>query len=381
MRLAPGERQDAPRLRGYDGPRLALLGPDGQLEDAGELLDWTVPLPSAAERAALWQDELQDAELAAKLGSSQLQGSTRIRAVGRRTRLGAELRGGSIPGADEVRQAALAEARGGLDALAQPITDHVPDAALVVPERVQAELALLAERCRRREGLAAGLGDALQVRYRVGVRALFTGPSGTGKTLACAWLASRLGLPLYRVDLAAVVSKYIGETEKNLALLLARAEAADVVLLFDEADSLFGKRTEVRDANDRFANSQTNYLLQRIETYGGIVLLTSNSRTRLDPAFTRRIDMIIEFPLPGPKERRDLWRAHLGAAHSLDQAGLNHLAASCSLAGGDIRNVVLIAAVLAKIEDRPIGFEDLREGLAIEYRKLAKALPPELSPP
>ena len=379
MRVGPGERQALPQLRGHDGPRLALLGPDGQLEDEGELIDWTVPLPSAAERTALWQAELHDAALAERLGATQLQGSTRIRAVGRRARLNAELAGQVAPGAGEVREAALAEARGGLDALAQPIVDHVPDDALVAPERLQAELALLGERCRRREGLAAGLGPALQVRYRVGVRALFTGPSGTGKTLACAWLATRLGLPLYRVDLAAVVSKYIGETEKNLAELLARAEAADVVLLFDEADSLFGKRTDVKDANDRFANSQTNYLLQRIETYGGIVLLTSNSRTRLDPAFTRRIDMIVEFPLPGPKERRGLWRAHLGSAHSLDQAQLNLLAASCSLAGGDIRNVVLVAAVLAKIEHRPIRFGDIREGLAIEYRKLARALPPELA--
>ena len=248
-----------------------------------------------------------------------------------------------------------------------------------MPDHLRSELLLLGARCRYREGLATSLGAALRVRYRVGVRALFTGPSGTGKTLACAWLASRLGLPLYRVDLAAVVSKYIGETEKNLAELLARAEAADVVLLFDEADSLFGKRTEVKDSNDRFANSQTNYLLQRIETYRGIVLLTSNSRTRLDPAFTRRLDMIVEFPLPGPKERRGLWRAHLGNAHSLDQADLNRLAASCNLAGGDIRNVVLIAAVLARIEDRAIRFDDIREGLAIEYRKLAKALPPELA--
>ena len=166
MRLGPGERQIVPRLRGYEGPRLALLGPDGQLEDTGELLDWTVPLPSAAERAALWHGELHDAALAERLGRTQLQGSTRIRAVGRRARLNAELGGQPAPGADEVRQAALAEARGGLDALAQPIVDHVPDAALVVPERLQADLALLGERCCRRDGLAAGLGAALQARYR-----------------------------------------------------------------------------------------------------------------------------------------------------------------------------------------------------------------------
>src|SRR5262249_57421353 len=115
-------------------------------------------------------------------------------------------------------------------------------------------------------------------------------------------------VPLYRVDLASVTSKYIGETEKNLAQLLARAEQAEVVLLFDEADSLFGKRTDVNEANDRFANAQTNYLLQRIESFDGITLLTSNSRGRFDTAFSRRLDLVIEFPLPGPEERRALWQ-------------------------------------------------------------------------
>src|SRR2546430_13862603 len=119
----------------------------------------------------------------------------------------------------------------------------------------------------------SGLGASATARYHPGVRALFVGPSGTGKTLAAGWLATRLGLPLYRVDLASVTSKYIGETEKNLAQLLARAEQAEVILLFDEADSLFGKRTDITDSNDRFANAQTNYLLQRIENYDGIVLL------------------------------------------------------------------------------------------------------------
>src|SRR5207302_11471594 len=144
-------------------------------------------------------------------------------------------------------------------------------------------------------------------RYRPGVRALFLGPSGTGKTLAAGWLATQLGLPLFRVDLASITSKYIGETEKNLSQLLARAEHAEVVLLFDEADSLFGKRTDVKDSNDRFANAQTNYLLQRIETFDGIALLTSNSRSRFDAAFSRRLDLIIEFPMPGPEERRAAW--------------------------------------------------------------------------
>ena len=163
-----------------------------------------------------------------------------------------------------------------------------------------------------RDELVAGLGVSATTRYRPGVRALFTGPSGTGKTLAAGWIATRLGLPLYRVDLASVTSKYIGETEKNLAQLLARAEQAEVILFFDEADSLFGKRTDITDSNDRFANAQTNYLLQRIENYDGIVLLTSNSQARFDTAFARRIDFVIEFSQPAPEERRAIWLSHLG---------------------------------------------------------------------
>jgi SpoVK/Ycf46/Vps4 family AAA+-type ATPase len=191
-------------------------------------------------------------------------------------------------------------------------------------------------------------------------------------------LATRLGLPLYRVDLASVTSKYIGETEKNLAQLLGRAEESEVILLFDEADSLFGKRTEVKESNDRFANAQTNYLLQRIETFEGIALLTSNSRSRFDPAFCRRLDMIVDFPLPGPQERRDLWLSHLGKHHQLTGRELNQLAASVDLAGGHIRNAVLAAAVLARNARRTIVYQDLVVALGDEYRKLSRQLPAEL---
>src|SRR4051794_19206528 len=182
------------------------------------------------------------------------------------------------------------------------MSEPIPDAALVMTPALAAELNALVARCRARDGLADGLGASASTRYHPGVRALFIGPSGTGKTLAAGWLATTLGLPLYRVDLVGVTSKYIGETEKNLAQLLDRAEQAEVVLLFDEADSLFGKRTDVREANDRFANAQTNYLLQRIESFDGIAILTSNSRARFDTAFARRLDLIVDFPLPGPEE-------------------------------------------------------------------------------
>ena len=147
------------------------------------------------------------------------------------------------------------------------------------------------------------------------------------------------------------------------------------MLLFDEADSLFGKRTDVKDANDRFANAQTNYLLQRIESFEGIAILTSNSRARFDSAFTRRLDAIVEFPPPGPEERRALWLAHLGDAHTLSTIELNRIAAACDFAGGHIRNATFAAAVMARTRARAITYVDVAAGIAAEYRKLGKSPP------
>jgi SpoVK/Ycf46/Vps4 family AAA+-type ATPase len=255
----------------------------------------------------------------------------------------------------------------------------VPDAALVAPPAHRADLEGLLARCRARDALVDDLGPAARTRYHPGVRALFVGPSGTGKTLAVSWLASRLGVPLYRVDLASITSKYIGETEKNLAQLIARAEHAEIALLFDEADSLFGKRTDVKDSNDRFANAQTNYLLQRIETFEGIAILTSNSRARFDSAFSRRLDAIIDFPSPGPEERHALWLAHLGDAHALSTSDINQLAATADLAGGHIRNAVFAAATAARTGGRPVGYADVVRGVVAEYRKLGRQSPAGLA--
>jgi SpoVK/Ycf46/Vps4 family AAA+-type ATPase len=187
-----------------------------------------------------------------------------------------------------------------------------------------------------------------------------------------------LGIPLFRVDLSAVTSKYIGETEKNLSQLLAKAEQNEVILLFDEADSLFGKRTDINESNDRFANAQTNYLLQRMESYDGIAILTSNGRSRFDDAFARRLDVIVSFPLPGPEERRALWLAHLGAHHKVGSAQLNQVAATAELSGGQIRNAVLRGAVAAAQDQTAMVYRHLLAGVAGEYRKLSRQLPNEL---
>ena len=374
--LGPGERRPLPAIPAYGGPVLALCGPDGAVEHAGGAApEWPLPVPPRREREALWTAALGNPDAAARLAAEHRHGSGRIAHLGRLARHRGALDGRSHPTRDDVVAAARGGDAAGLGSLAQPLPAAIPDEALVAGPALRAELETLLLRCRTRDGLADGLGVSASVRYTPGVRALFVGPSGTGKTLAAGWLATRLGLPLYRVDLASVTSKYIGETEKNLAQLLARAEQAEVVLLFDEADSLFGRRTEVRDSNDRFANAQTNYLLQRIESFEGIALLTSNSRTRFDAAFSRRLDAIVEFPLPGPEERRALWEAHLGAGHTLAPRDLNRLAATADVGGGHVRNAVLAAAVVARDAGRPIGFDDVALGLAIEYRKLGRQLP------
>jgi len=379
-RLAPSERMKLPALAGYEDPVIAVTGPDGSVEaPRGTALSWTIPIPGPDERVALWEDAVGDATLATSLAGVHRHGVGRIAELGRLACQHAAMEGRPTPTLSDVRAASWHGDGGGLAALAQPLNDEVPDEALILSDQLRRELELLLARCRQRERLVEGLGIGTATRYRTGVRALLVGPSGTGKTLAASWLATRLALPLYRVDMASVISKYIGETEKNLAELLARAEAAEVVLFFDEADTLFGKRTDVRHSTDRFANAQTNYLLQRIEAYDGVVVLASNSRSRFDPSFSRRLDVVLEFPLPGPEERKALWTIHLGDAHTLTTKQLNQLAARCDLAGGHVRNAVLAAAVLAREAGQPLSWADVVEGLRVEYRKLGKPLPPSLT--
>ena len=381
--LAPGERKQLPAPPGYSGPLLALCGVDGFVETAhGAAATWTLPLPSRAERGTLWKAALNgeiETTLADRLAVDHRHGAGRIAHLGRLARHHASLAGRDALRLEDVHEAAWTGESNGLDALAIPLRTQVPDAALVVPPTVASVLETLLLRCRLREDLADGLGASASTRYQPGVRALFTGLSGTGKTLAAGWVATRLGRPIYRVDLASVTSKYIGETEKHLSQLLARAEQADIVLLFDEADSLFGRRTEITDSNDRFANAQTNYLLQRIETYEGIVLLTSNSQGRFDEAFMRRLDFVIEFPAPGLDERRALWLSHLGSQPEIPPAFLNQLSLLIDLTGGQIRNAVLAAATRAKSADRGLSKADLLSGIEVELRKAGRQVPLELT--
>jgi hypothetical protein len=383
--LAPGELRAVPSIPAHAGPVVLLTGPEGDFtSDDRSLLEWKLETPPAAERAELWTAAIGEPALAHRLAADHRHSAGRIALLAAKAReewaLSNEGGNEATVTFEHIRAVSRRGDSTGLDALAELIPDEVGDDALVVAPALRQELESLVARCRLREQFATSLGPSILARYRPSVRALFVGPSGTGKTLAVSWLASRLGLPLFRVDLAAISSKYIGETEKNLSQLLARAEQNEVLLLFDEADSLFGKRTDIHEANDRFANAQTNYLLQRMESYDGITVLTSNGRSRFDDAFSRRFDALLTFPLPDPEVRKKLWQAHLGAHHSVPVAQLNLLSATVELTGGQIRNAVLRAAVDAASLKRGIEFGDLIGGVAVEYRKLSRQLPNELRP-
>ena len=248
---------------------------------------------------------------------------------------------------------------------------------LVLNESTTQELLELECRCRQREKLLVNLGSAFINSINCGVRALFNGPSGTGKTLAAKILAAVLQTDVYRVDLASVVNKYIGETEKNLSQLLARAEELDVILLIDEGDALMTNRTDVKSANDRYANLETNYLLQRLETYQGIVIVTTNAGNRIDAAFQRRFDVIIDFQPPGAVERLTIWERHLPSRHQITASCLQENAQHCALSGGQIRNAALYASLLALDggRDGEINDADLETAVQREYRKAGASYP------
>jgi SpoVK/Ycf46/Vps4 family AAA+-type ATPase len=207
----------------------------------------------------------------------------------------------------------------------------------------------------------------------LGVSALFSGPPGTGKTMVAGLVARELQLELFQVDLSRVVSKFIGETEKQLAQLFDAAEAGRAILLFDEADALFGKRTEVKSSNDRYANLETNYLLQRLESFTGICLMTTNHEANLDPAFQRRLALHLRFALPDEDERGAMWQAMLPATAPVeDTLDFSELGRRFALSGGYIRNAVMRAAYLAADEDRPIAQRHLEYAARRESESIGR---------
>lgn len=241
---------------------------------------------------------------------------------------------------------------------------------LVLPTDQQDQLRELVSRYRHRRRVHEEWGFTSTA--STGVIALFAGPSGTGKTLAAEVLAGDLGLDLYRVDLSSVVSKYIGETEKNLERIFTAAAAADLVLFFDEADALFGKRSEVSDAHDRYANIEVAYLLQRLERHEGLVVLATNLQRNIDAAFTRRISVAVDFPAPDEAQRLAIWRRAFPRSAPAEEIDLDFLARQFKVTGGVIAGAALGAAFRAAEDDVPIAMEHVVLSLRREFQKLGR---------
>jgi hypothetical protein len=261
----------------------------------------------------------------------------------------------------------------GLERLARRIEPAAGWDDLVVPTDVGRQLQELAGRARQRDRVLGEWQIGGRSNRGRGITALFAGESGTGKTLSAEVIARELGLDLYVIDLSTVVDKYIGETEKNLDRIFSEADRINGVLLFDEADAIFGKRSEVRDARDRYANVEVAYLLQRMERFDGLAVLTTNLRANLDESFTRRLDVIVDFPTPDAASRHALWRMHLPTQlPQADDLDLDFLAQRFALAGGDIRNICLTAAYFAADGDGPVHMADLIRATGREYQKLGR---------
>ncbi|HKS44899.1 MAG TPA: ATP-binding protein [Amycolatopsis sp.] len=339
-------------------------------------LQHDAPLLPIPIRAELWRVNLggrlapgtdpADATAHFMLGPGQ------IRAAAAAAKMSAAAAGERI-GVEHLRAGARSQNAAGLQRLARRIEPAVGWPDLVLPEGVLTQLRELATRARFRDRVL----DEWRMRpgggRGRGVTGLFAGDSGTGKTMSAEVIASSLGLDLYTVNLATVVDKYVGETEKNLERIFTEAAGINGVLLFDEADAIFGKRSEVRDAHDRYANIESAYLLQRMETFDGIAILATNLRANLDEAFTRRLDVIVDFPLPDSANRRRLWDQCLGnRLPRADDLDLDFLATRFELAGGHIRSAAVTAAYLSAEAARPLAMIDLVGAVAREYRKLGR---------
>jgi hypothetical protein len=336
----------------------------------------TSPVASAEDRAALWAlgldgppapgvDPVEATEQFVLTPEQVVQAA-------QSARLRAAARGEQVSTAD-LSVGIRAQNAVGLGRLARRIEPAVGRDDLVLPEPTTSALGEIVLRARYRSRV---LGD-----WRMrpgggrgrGVTVLFAGDSGTGKSMSAEVVAGELGMDLYAVDLSSVIDKYIGETEKNLERIFSEAAGVNGVLLFDEADALFGKRSEVRDAHDRYANIESAYLLQRMESFDGLAILATNLRANLDDALTRRLDVIVDFPVPDVALRRRLWDCCLGRhVPRTPDLDLDFCASSFELTGGNIRSAVVAAAYLAASHDRPVGTTDLVAGVHREYRKLGR---------
>jgi ATPase family associated with various cellular activities (AAA) len=364
----------------HPGP--TLLGGSARWDPAVDVpvVQVDLPAPGAADRLRLWTaaldgtvshgdrpDPVELAELATRyrLSGGQIRSATTT-ANGL-----AATRGSGVTAAD-LRQAARSTSNPMLGELAVRVAPGPGWDDLVLPADRADQLREIVDQVRHRAVVHEEWGFA---QTGGGLNVLFTGPSGTGKTMAATVLAHTLGLDLYKIDLATVVSKFIGETEKNLSRIFDEAATSNAVLFFDEADALFGKRTQVRDAHDRYANLETSYLLQKLDDHDGVVVLATNLRKNMDEAFVRRLHAVVEFPVPGAADRLRIWQQVWPVA-TPREAGLDFelLAREVDLPGGNIRNIAVAAAFLAASDGGVVTMAHLRSATRREYQKMGKVV-------
>jgi hypothetical protein len=359
-----------------EGERLWL--PATVAEDAA-FLPIALAAPDYGERQVRWRGALRTAGASLDdVALSTLAARYRFSAgeIAQAARLaGDQARAQGAARADEatVRRACRQYAKARAEGLARQIEPRATWDDLVVPVDVRAQLEELCAQVRHRGKVLYEWGFDRRLTLGKGLYALFTGPSGTGKTLAAEVIAYALEFDLLKVDLSAVVSKYIGETEKNLQRVFDSADRADCILFFDEADALFGKRSEIKDAHDRFGNIEINFLLQRLEEYEGVAILASNLAQNIDEAFSRRLQFTVEFPFPDERLRLAIWRNHFPkeapVAADLD---LEYFAREFKISGGSIRKIVLNAAFLAADEGERIAASHLLRATRREYERMGK---------
>jgi hypothetical protein len=332
-----------------------------------------LPPPSATDRTSLWRAALgpRAAALDGSLDTLDAQFEVGPAEIARAV-AAADLDASDPAGA--LWDACRVQARSALDDLAQRVEAAASWDDIVLLDRERGLLRQIAAQVRCRATVHERWGFGATGRCGLGIAALFCGPSGTGKTMAAEVIANDLRLDLYRIDLSGVVSKYIGETEKNLRRVFDAAERSGAILLFDEADALFGKRSEVRDSHDRYANVEISYLLQRMEAYRGLAVLTTNLRDAIDPAFLRRFRFVIEFPFPDLEARAEIWGRVFPAAVPLEGVALDRFA-HLDISGGNIRNIALGAAFLAADAGGPVTTEHVERAVREEYAKIERPLP------
>ena len=368
--------EDALRMTPAD---VILAGPDPGVLAGLEFFSVDFALPSYETLCQLWRthcdssgihlDQAQLDSLAERFRLYPDQVETTVNEARQRARW----RGEREPGFEDLAASARTQSSRQIESLARKIEPTHAWDEIVLPPATVGQLRALCSRVVHRHRVLDSWGFNRKLSNGKGATALFAGPSGTGKTMAAEIVARDLGLELYKIDLSGVVSKYIGETEKNLERIFRAAENANAILFFDEADSLFGKRSEVRDSHDRYANIEVSYLLQKMEMYDGVAILATNLRQNLDESFVRRLAFTVHFPFPDAAQRRLIWERIWPAETPRDEAiDFEALAVKFKLSGGNIKNVALAAAFLAAEDSGCVSMRHLLTAVEREFQKMGK---------